>query len=92
MIDLGIDVFQGCMTTNNVPELVKKYGGKISFMGDLDNGVLDRRIGQKSRFKRKLNGHADKTANCTTFHALLWAVRPAFIREFTMQFQRKKTR
>ena len=42
MIDMGIDVFQGCMTTNNVPELVKKYGGKISFMGDLDNGVLDR--------------------------------------------------
>jgi uroporphyrinogen-III decarboxylase len=42
MIDLGIDVFQGCITTNNVPELIKKYGGKISFMGDLNNGVLDR--------------------------------------------------
>ena len=42
MIDMGIDVFQGCMSTNNVPELVKKYGGKISFMGDLDNGILDR--------------------------------------------------
>jgi hypothetical protein len=35
------DVFQGCVTTNNVPELVKKYGGKISFMGDIDNGVVD---------------------------------------------------
>jgi uroporphyrinogen-III decarboxylase len=42
MIDLGIDVFQGCISTNNVPELVKKYGGKISFMGDLNNGVLDK--------------------------------------------------
>jgi uroporphyrinogen-III decarboxylase len=42
MIEMGIDIFQGCMTTNNVPELVKKYGGKISFMGDLDNGVMDR--------------------------------------------------
>jgi uroporphyrinogen-III decarboxylase len=42
MIEMGIDVFQGCVTTNNVPELVKKYGGKISFMGDLDNGVLDK--------------------------------------------------
>ena len=41
MIEVGIDVFQGCVTTNNVPELVKKYGGQISFMGDLDNGVLD---------------------------------------------------
>ncbi|MGE4353395.1 MAG: uroporphyrinogen decarboxylase family protein [Oscillospiraceae bacterium] len=42
MIEMGIDIFQGCTTTNNVPELVKKYGGQISFMGDLDNGVLDR--------------------------------------------------
>lgn len=42
MIDMGIDIWQGCMTTNNVPELVKKYGGKISFMGDLDNGQLDK--------------------------------------------------
>jgi uroporphyrinogen-III decarboxylase len=42
MIEMGIDVFQGCLTTNNVPELVKKYGGKISFMGDLNNGVIDK--------------------------------------------------
>jgi uroporphyrinogen-III decarboxylase len=41
MIDIGIDVFQGCTSTNNVPALVKEYGGKISFMGDLDNGKLD---------------------------------------------------
>ena len=42
MIDMGVDIWQGCMTGNNIPELVKKYGGQISFMGDLDNGVLDR--------------------------------------------------
>ncbi|GHV81218.1 hypothetical protein AGMMS49944_30090 [Spirochaetia bacterium] len=42
MIEMGVDVFQGCTTQNNVPELVKKYGGKISFMGDLNNGVLDK--------------------------------------------------
>ena len=41
MIEMGIDVFQGCVTTNNVPELVKKYGGQISFMGDINNGVVD---------------------------------------------------
>jgi hypothetical protein len=41
MIEIGIDIWQGCVTTNNVPELVKKYGGKISFMGDIDNGVVD---------------------------------------------------
>ncbi len=42
MIEMGIDVWQGPTTTNNVPELVKKYGKQITFMGDLDNGVLDR--------------------------------------------------
>ncbi len=42
MIEMGIDIWQGCVTTNHVPELVKKYGGKISFMGDIDNGVVDR--------------------------------------------------
>jgi hypothetical protein len=41
MIDMGIDVFQGCVDTNNVPELVRKYGGKISFMGAINNGVVD---------------------------------------------------
>lgn len=41
MIDMGIDVWQGCMRTNNVPELIKKYGGKISFMGYIDNKDVD---------------------------------------------------
>ncbi len=41
MIEMGIDIWQGVMTTNNTPELIKKYGGKISFMGDIDSGVVD---------------------------------------------------
>ena len=41
MIEMGIDIWQGCMETNNVPELVKKYGGKITFMGDIDNKSVD---------------------------------------------------
>ena len=42
MIDIGIDIWQGCSTTNNVPELIKQYGGKISFMGNIDSGVVDK--------------------------------------------------
>jgi len=41
MIDMGIDIWQGVMTTNNVPELIKKYGGQITFMGDIDSGRVD---------------------------------------------------
>ena len=41
MIDMGIDIWQGCIDTNNVPELIAQYGGKISFMGAINNGIVD---------------------------------------------------
>lgn len=41
MIEMGIDIWQGVMTTNNTPELIKKYGGQITFMGEIDSGVVD---------------------------------------------------
>ena len=41
MIDVGIDIFQGCLDTNNISELIKKYEGKISFMGGINNGIVD---------------------------------------------------
>jgi uroporphyrinogen-III decarboxylase len=42
MIDMGMDVWQGCMSTNNIPEIIKKYGGKLTIMGGIDNGKVDR--------------------------------------------------
>lgn len=41
MIKMGIDIWQGVMTTNHVPDLIKQYGEKITFMGDIDSGVID---------------------------------------------------
>ena len=41
MIEMGIDIWQGCMESNNIPELLKKYGGQIAFMGGLDNKAVD---------------------------------------------------
>ncbi len=41
MIEMGIDVWQGCFSTNNLPELIRKYGGKISFMGGIENCLVD---------------------------------------------------
>ncbi|MDR0857711.1 MAG: uroporphyrinogen decarboxylase [Oscillospiraceae bacterium] len=41
MIDVGIDIWQGVMKSNNLPELVRKYGGKISFMGGIDSAAVD---------------------------------------------------
>ncbi len=41
MIEMGVDIWQGVMSTNNIPELIKQYGGQITFMGGLDSGAID---------------------------------------------------
>ena len=41
MEEMGIDVWQGCMKSNNNPELIKAHGGKMTFMGDIDNKFVD---------------------------------------------------
>ncbi len=41
MIDMGIDIWQGVMKSNNIPELIKQYGGQISFMGGVDSAEVD---------------------------------------------------
>ena len=41
MIEMGIDVWQGCMSSNNIPELTEKYRGKIAFMGGFDGADFD---------------------------------------------------
>lgn len=42
MIKMGIDIWQGCMRSNDIPALIRQYGGRISFMGGLDNADLDK--------------------------------------------------
>lgn len=42
MIEMGIDIWQGALSTNNIPKILEEYGGKITIMGGLDNGKLDR--------------------------------------------------
>ena len=42
MIEMGVDIWQGALSTNNIPELLRKYGGQISIMGGIDNGLVDR--------------------------------------------------
>lgn len=41
MIEMGIDIWQGCFSTNNLPELIPKYGEKITFMGGIENMLVD---------------------------------------------------
>ncbi len=41
MIEAGIDIWQGAMSTNDLPSLIREYGGKISFMGGVDCSKVD---------------------------------------------------
>ena len=41
MIEMGVDIWQGVMTTNNTPELIEQYGRQLTFMGDIDSGPVD---------------------------------------------------
>ena len=52
MIEMGIDIWQGALTTNNLPELIGKYGGKISFHGGVDNGLVDREDWTKENIEK----------------------------------------
>ena len=42
MIEMGIDVWQGAVTTNDIPSLLAQYGSKLTIMGGLNNGILDK--------------------------------------------------
>lgn len=41
MIEMGIDVWQGAVESNDVPALIKQYGDKLTFMGAIDNKSVD---------------------------------------------------
>ena len=41
MIEMGIDIWQGCIPANDLPELIEKYGGQITFMGEIETRLLD---------------------------------------------------
>ncbi|MGI6215996.1 MAG: uroporphyrinogen decarboxylase family protein [Coriobacteriales bacterium] len=41
MIEIGIDVWQGVMESNNIPELLQKYGNKITYMGGINSAHID---------------------------------------------------
>lgn len=42
MIEMGVDIHQGTVSENNIPELIRLYGDKITFHGGIDNGKYDR--------------------------------------------------
>ncbi len=42
MIEMGIDIWQGGTIQNDIPALIKEYGGKISFMTAVESSDVDK--------------------------------------------------
>ncbi len=41
MVEMGVDIWQGTMKSNDIPKLIQAYGPQITFMGGLDSGEID---------------------------------------------------
>ena len=42
MIEMGVDIWQGAVSTNNLPKIAADYKGKLTVMGGINNGIVDR--------------------------------------------------
>lgn len=40
------------MTNNNAPGLIKQYGGRITFIGDIDSGIIDSGLDARDRSQK----------------------------------------
>ncbi|SFB18843.1 Uroporphyrinogen decarboxylase (URO-D) [Acetitomaculum ruminis DSM 5522] len=59
MIRMGIDIWQGIMSTNNIKAAIENYGGKISFQGGIDNGKVDREDWTKEKVWAEAKNNID---------------------------------
>ena len=61
MIEMGVDVHQGTLDTNRIPEQIRNYGGKLSFMGGLNNGKYDKPDWTRDEIRTGLAGLLEET-------------------------------
>ena len=54
MIEMGIDIWQGATKSNDLPALIRKYGGKISFMAGIDQTVVDEPNWTKAKIAKEV--------------------------------------
>lgn len=71
MIDIGMDIWQGVMTTNDINKLIDTYGGKITFMGGIDSAKVDNPTTSDEIIEREVRWSCEKFGTrfyipCTT--------------------------
>ncbi len=62
MIEMGIDVWQGCIPQNDLVALQKQYHGKIGFMGGIDIAKIDYPACPEEEIRREVRRAIDTYA------------------------------
>ena len=61
MVDIGIDIWQGVLNTNNIPKIQRELNGKMTLMGGIDSWI-DRRESEepeiRAEVRRAMNEYA----------------------------------
>ena len=60
MIEMGIDIWQGAMSSNNIPELLEKYKGQITIMAGIDTAWVDKPDWSREEISMVVNRELDK--------------------------------
>ena len=55
MIEMGIDVWQGALSTNDLPKIARTYKGQLTIMGGINNGIIDKQDWTKEKVKAEVN-------------------------------------
>jgi hypothetical protein len=54
MVELGIDIWQGVLPQNNIPEIQKKLNGKMLLMGGIDASIVDRENSTEEEIRKEV--------------------------------------
>ena len=63
MAEIGIDVWQGTMTTNDINKIEDEWGSKVTCMGGIDSAVLDKADWTKEEVHDYVISQCDKYGN-----------------------------
>jgi uroporphyrinogen-III decarboxylase len=62
MIEIGIDVWQGCIPQNDIVKLQKNFKGQIGFMGGIDIAKIDRKSFDEEEIRQEVRRAIDTYA------------------------------
>ena len=66
MAEIGVDIWQGVLPTNNIPALCEKVGDHMLLMGGIDS-VIDREDATEEEIRRETRRALNEYGNCQGF-------------------------